>query len=86
LMIKLLRRKAAMVLFWLSSVLKACGKLMMSNRTIVCDCLSLPGWFILDECIIHQTAVSGKLIGFEWTYWPMPELWIIELNKLKRKL
>jgi len=78
-----LRHKAAMFLFWFSSILKACGKLVIRDRTIVCDCLSLPGWFILDEMLIHQTAISGKLIGFEWMYWPMPELWITEMKALK---
>jgi len=81
--IKNIRHKIAMVLFWLSSVLKACGKLVIQDRTIVCDCLSLPGWFILDECIIYQTAISGKLIGFEWTYRPMPEDWCLEMTGLK---
>ena len=72
-----------MVLFWFSSVLKVCGKMVIQDRTIVCDCLSLPGRFILDECIIHQTAITGKLIGFEWAYWPMPEPLITELKTLK---
>jgi len=80
---KNLRQKAAMVLFWFSSVLKVCGKMVIQDRTIVADCLSLPGWFILDEMIIHQTPITGKLIGFEWTYWPMPEDWCREMKVLK---
>jgi len=80
---KNLRQKAAMVLFWFSSVLKACGKLVIQDRTIVADCLSLPGWFILDECIIHKTPITGKLIGFEWDYWPMPDDWITQMKILK---
>jgi len=38
-MIKKLRHKIAMVLFWLSSILKARGKLVIQDRTIVADCL-----------------------------------------------
>jgi len=68
----------------LSSCLKACSKMLLPN-CVVCDCLTLPGWFILDECIIHQTPIVGKLVGFQWDYWPMPEPWIVEMNKLKRK-
>jgi len=47
--------------------------------------LPLPGWFILDECIIHQTPLKDKkLIGFDWHYWPMPDEWVKEMWKLKK--
>ena len=73
--------KIARLLFVLSSMLKAAGKLILPQG-ILCDCLSLPGWFIIDGMIIHQTPITGNLVGFQWDYWPMPE---IELKKLKRK-
>ena len=80
-----MRRKLSHMLLAASSWLKACSKKLLP-KGVVCDCLTLPGWFILDEMIIHQTPIAGKLIGFQWDYWPMPEPWIIEMRKLKRKL
>ena len=63
------------------------GKLVApKEKTIVCDALTLPGWFILDNCMIHQVMMSHKkLIGFEWHTYPMPNEWIAEMEKLKAK-
>jgi len=53
---------------------------------IVVDILSFPGWFIVDECIIHQTPIPDfKLIGFQWDYWPMPDDWTKEMQRLKNE-
>jgi len=62
-----MRRKIAYILFSLSSLFKGLGKLIITkDKTIVVDALTLPGWFIIDNCMIHQVDLrSGKLIGFE---------------------
>jgi len=81
-----LRNRISKILFALSSIFRACGKFICKDTTILVAVLPLPGWFILDECIIHQTPLYGKLIGFEWKYWPMPDDWCKEMNILKRKV
>jgi len=80
-----MRQKIAYICFHLSSLFKLLGKLARSKRkTIVADMLSLPGWFVLDECIIHQTPLKDKkIVGFQWDYWPMPEPWVKEMRGLK---
>ena len=83
----MIRHKIAYTLFGLSSLCKALAKLVVTKeRTIVCDALSLPGWFILDECIIHHITVRHKgFPGFEWRYWSMPDEYCRQLRILKHK-
>ena len=82
-----MRHKIAHTCFALSSVFKALGKVIIAKeKTIVVDALTLPGWFVLDNHIIHQVVLkSKKLIGFEWHTYLMPEAWITEMDKLKRR-
>lgn len=76
--------KLAKILFWLSSVFKALGKLCI-GKYIVVDVLSLPGWFIMDEVIIYESPLKDKkLIGFNWDYFSMPDEWCRQMQKLKR--
>jgi len=68
---------------------KALGKLVISKeRTILVGALSLPGWFILDECIIHQAPLEFRCLknGFEWSIYPMPVEWCEMMQNLKRKI
>ena len=82
-----MRHKLAHILFSLSSVCKALGKLIITReKTIVVDALTLPGWFVLDNCMIHQVMMSSKkLVGFEWHTYSMPAEWCREMEKLKSK-
>lgn len=80
-------RKLAKILFSMSSFFKSLGKIV-NGKTIVVDVLTLPGWFIIDECIIHMTPLKDKKIlsGINWEYWPMPDKWCDIMNELKRKM
>jgi hypothetical protein len=82
-----MRRKLAYLLFGLSSLCKALGKLVINKeQTIVVDALTLPGWFVLDECIIHQINIGRKgFPGFEWHWWSMPDEWCKEMRRLKHR-
>jgi len=81
------RTKLSNFCFGISSLFKGLGILFRTkDKTILVAVLPLPGWFILDECIIHQMPLKNKkLIGFDWYYWPMPDEWIMEMQKQKRK-
>ena len=79
----MIRRKLAYFCFFLSSVFKSLGKYVLTKeKTILVDALSLPGWFILDNCIIYCTMLKK---GFQWEYWTLPDQWIINMNKIKEK-
>jgi len=82
----MIRVKLSNLFFGISSLFKALGTLIRTkDKTVLVAILPLPGWFILDECIIHQTPLeSKKLIGFDWHYWPMPNDWIKEMQELKK--
>jgi len=84
---KLFRRKLAYLCFALSSCFRGLGKLIITKEsTIVCDALTLPGWFILDEMMIQQLPLFNHHMlknGFEWRYWPMPDEWCKVMQELK---
>jgi len=82
--LKLTRRGIAKILFGLSSVCKSLGKYILTKeKTIVCDALSLPGWFILDKCMIYQIPLENeKLVGFEWHTYSMPDEWCDTMDKM----
>ena len=82
-----MRLKIALILLSISSIFKFFGKLVIpKEKTIVCDVLTLPGWFVLDNCIIHQVMMSSKkLIGFEWHTYSMPKEWCQQMDMLKSK-
>jgi hypothetical protein len=78
--------KTARICLWIAGWFRFLGKLAIpKKKTVVVDILTLPGWFILDECIVHQVPLESDLLGngFQWDYWPMPEDWCKELSKLK---
>ena len=81
-----MRIHLAHLCFALSSVFRFFGKMIITKeKSIVCDALTLPGWFILDEMMIQQVAFNNtKLIGFEWKCWPMPEQWCEQMWGLKK--
>jgi len=84
---KQLRRKISYVCFSISSIFKFLGKVVIpKQKTIIVDLLTLPGWFILDNCMIHQIRLRDKkLVGFEWHTYDMPPEWIALMTKLKSK-
>jgi hypothetical protein len=71
----------------MSSLFKGLGKLFASKeKTMFADVLTLPMWFILDECIVHQVSMSIRGIkGFDWHYWSMPEEYCQQMKELKGK-
>jgi len=81
------RLRIARACFALSSLFRFFGKMIITKeKSIVCDALTLPGWFILDEMMIQQVALSDHHMlknGFEWRYWPMPEEWCRQMYGLK---
>jgi len=81
------RRYTAYVFFSLSSICKFFGKLILNKeKGIIVDVLTMAGWFVLDECMIHQKDLANcKLIGFEWNVYPMPLEYVKMMRKLKRK-
>ena len=83
-----MRRRIAYFCFFLSSVFKGLGKFVITKeKTILVDALSLPGWFIIDNCLIYQSNFNdGKLLGFQWETFTLPDQWITQLNNLKRKV
>ncbi len=56
------------------------------EKTIVVDALTLPGWFVLDCHMIHQTPLLTDVMknGFTWDTYPMPDAWNKQMDKLKR--
>jgi len=81
-----MRFRIALVLFSLSSLFMILGKRTISkNQSIVVDKLSLPGWFVLHNCLIRQKMSKGKAIDFEWLSWAMPDKWMKDMESLKRK-
>ena len=84
-----LRYNISCFLLWLSSILKSAGKIVRSkDKTIVCDMLTLPGWFVLDSFLIYQEPIFNSKIfknGFSWKCYKMPDEWNIQMNKLKEK-
>jgi len=82
-----IRQNIAYTCFSISSLFRGLGKMVITKeKSIVVDALTLPGWFILDECIIHHIqGTDGKLKnGFVWHYWPMPDEYCEQMQKLKR--
>ena len=67
-------------MFWPFQLFRGMGKLCRGGKTIVCDPLTLPGWFIMDCHIIKQTGFKN---GFQWETWSMPEQWMQDMDKLK---
>lgn len=80
------KQKLGHILLYISTIFNFMSKLMLSPDNIVIDSLTLPGWFVLNDTLIfHQNYKDKKLgIGFEWKYWPMPDLWCDQLNALKK--
>jgi hypothetical protein len=77
-----MRQRAAYLMFGLSSLCKALGKLIITReRRIIVDALTLPGWFIVDDRIVCVAGIPG---GFEWRYWQMPNNYIEQLDEMKR--
>ena len=69
----LLRQKIAYIFFGLASLFKFLGKITRSDVTVICDPLTLPGWFVLDGCLIEIVDYKGqKLKGSEWHRITMP--------------
>ena len=81
-----MRTQAAKIIFGLSSLLKALAKLVVQkDRTIIVESLTMLGWFIIDEQIIHQIKRKTKgFPGFEWRCWPMPDEYCKQMRTLKR--
>jgi len=59
-----MRYKLAHLCFGLSSLFLGLGKMIRSGPMIVCDCLTLPGWFILDCHLIEQAPPEEWIEGF----------------------
>ena len=81
-----MRTKAAYIILGFSSLLKALAKLVIQkDRTIIVESLTMPGWFIIDEQLIHHIKRKTKgFPGFEWRCWPMPDEYCEQMKTLKR--
>jgi hypothetical protein len=80
-----MRYKLAYLCFGLSSLFLGLGKMIRSGPMIVCDCLTLPGWFILDCHLIEQVPLKGGLRGFDWHTYLLPDEYVKQMDKLKRR-
>jgi len=76
-----MKYRIACLFLGLSSWFKFIGKAMVP-KGIVCDVLTLPGYFILDCHIIKQTGLKN---GFQWETWLLFDQYIDDMNKLKNK-
>ncbi|MBW2636784.1 MAG: hypothetical protein JRC86_04555 [Deltaproteobacteria bacterium] len=80
-MIKI-RLTLAYICFSLSSLFKGVGKLMAGGgKIIVVDALTLPGWFVSDDFLVHIVK-SG--VGVRWDNYRMPIEWIREMEEAKK--
>ena len=75
----MMKYKLAYLFLGLSSWFKFMGKMTLS-RGIVCDVLTLPGYFIIDCHIIKQTGMKN---GFQWETWLLFDQYIKDMNRLK---
>lgn len=80
-----MRYKLAYLCFGLASCLIGVGKFIRSGPTVVCDCLTLPGWFILDCRLIEQVPLEKGVIGFEWNTYELPVEYVKQMNRLMQK-
>ena len=77
------RVKIAHLCLFLASLFKFGAKIMLPG--IIVDELTLPGWFILDCCLIKHVALNdAKLKGFELRSWSMPDEWGDDMHKATR--
>ena len=76
-----MRRKLSYMCFGLSSFFLGLGKFLRGGKTIICDPLTLSGWFVIDCSLIKQ---SGLKNGFQWETWALPETYVKDMDKLKR--
>ena len=82
---KNMRVEFAHICFALSSLFRGLGKrALSSDKTIIVDSLTLPGWFVLHEHLIRERPIATKIIGFEWETWPMPDEWCQDLERAKK--
>ena len=81
----LLRQKIAYIFFGLASLFKFLGKITRSDVTVICDPLTLPGWFVLDGCLIEMVEYKDhKIKGTEWHSYPMPDDWCKQMKEYGR--
>ncbi len=75
------------VLLTISSYIKSLGSYIRTKeKTILVETLPLPGWFIIDDCIIFQEDYEGCGIkGFSWKTFSMPDEWVKYMDEFKSK-
>jgi len=71
---------------WISSFFKYLA-LKSSKIPLICDALSIPGWFVMHEHIIHMTVLkNGKLSnGTQWDCYEMPDEWCNTISRAMAK-
>lgn len=82
---KSMRFKIACTCLTVASLFKFAAKMMMPG--IIVESFPLPGWFIVDLCIIkHSVFNDAKIKGFEWRSWGMPDEYCNDMRKVMRRI
>lgn len=80
---KSMRYKLACACLSMASLFKFAAKIIAPG--IIVEAFPIPGWFIVDRCIIKHVVINDQRIkGFEWRTWGMPDEWCKDMEKLKK--
>ena len=83
-----MRYKLAFLLFRLSHLINYLGIALTKKGKLssnVTDTLSLPGWFIINDCLVELVMLPNGKLGFDWCSWRMPAEWRSKTNELKQQ-